>query len=176
MVELLTARERQILDLAAQHLTSKQIGPRLGIRPASVDTFMQTIIRKLGVAGRKEAIIVYLTAREAAEKAHRDNLDFGLSTMADAVEARPELGVVHRDDPDAHPIAFAPRPGYGSAFQRAGSWMLGSPVGRLVAIGLAATVLGLATLSAVAVGYGLNHAADRLLADHALHDRPEGRR
>lgn len=44
MIERLTDRERQILDLAAQHLTSKQIGPLLGIGPASVDTFMQTII------------------------------------------------------------------------------------------------------------------------------------
>ena len=40
MIERLTDRERQILDLAAQHLTSKQIGPLLGIGPASVDTFM----------------------------------------------------------------------------------------------------------------------------------------
>jgi DNA-binding CsgD family transcriptional regulator len=82
----LTRREREILDLAARHLTSKQIGPRLGIQPASVDTFVQTIIRKLEVPGRKDAVRIYLDALDvdalSRDGRGRDDLDFGTSTMA----------------------------------------------------------------------------------------------
>lgn len=97
----LTRRERQILDLAARHLTSKQIGPRLAIQPASVDTFMQTINRKLEVGGRKDAVRVYLDALDVdalrrdgpsldkvvqdssdPSAQGRDDLDFGASPIS----------------------------------------------------------------------------------------------
>ncbi|WP_163234000.1 response regulator transcription factor [Caulobacter rhizosphaerae] len=179
MIERLTERERQILELAARHLTSKQIGPLLGIRPASVDTFMQSIIRKLEVAGRKDAVIAYIAARDA-RPSNRDDLDFGSSPMAPSEPARP-AGVVSGDG-HRHPIpaadgALAPTGVNGSAVERRAkaarrlSWDLGSPARRLVAVAIAAMVLSLVTFGAIAVGYGLNQVFDRMLRDHG--NQPE---
>ncbi len=159
-VERLTDRERQILELAAQHLTSKQIGPLLGIRPASVDTFMQAIIKKLGVAGRKEAVIAYLATLRDPGRTGRDDLDFGSSPVFDQGGA-PSGGEVIREGDEGDPLrrirlrtwrAIRPR--------------VNSPTRRLVAIAIAAMVLGLVTLGAVAVGYGLIQTFDRMFADH----------
>lgn len=171
MNERLTERERQILELAAQHLTSKQIGPRLGIRPTSVDTFMQAIIRKLGVASRKEAVIAYLAAREG-QNGGRDDLDFGLSTMASPVAPGSD-GLVARHEGASALSPLDAEIRHGAAARRYGLWRraLGSRGGRLIAIAVAAMVLGLATLGAVAVGYGLNQALDRWLGDHVVHPR-----
>lgn len=161
-VERLTDRERQILHLAAQHLTSKQIGPLLGIRPASVDTFMQAIIKKLGVAGRKEAVIAYLASARDQSLAGRDDLDFGSSSVFDQT-GQPSIGEVIRDgDQDPHLQRVRIK------LWRAVRSRVNSPTRRLVAIAVAAMVLGLVTLGAVAVGYGLNQTFDRMFADHGL--------
>ena len=173
MIKRLTNRERQILELAARHLTSKQIGPRLGIRPASVDTFMQTIIRKLGVASRKEAIIAYLATRSVSAEG-RDDLDFGSSPM----EGSAGPGLVQDVNNTAGPggsssndtIALLAKGTDQKASEvrqaettfRAQRKLLGSPFRRLIAIVIAALVLGGVTLVAVAVGYSLNRAFDRL--------------
>lgn len=159
-VEHLTDRERQILALAAQHLTSKQIGPRLGIRPASVDTFMQAIIRKLGVAGRKEAVIAYLATMRDQDPSGRDDLDFGSSTVSGQSRS-PSGGDVARDGDEGSPLQRV-RLRLGRVIRRSAT----SPARRLVAIAIAAMVLGLVTLGAVAVGYGLIQTFDRMFADH----------
>lgn len=178
-MQRLTERERQILDLAAQHLTSKQIGPRLGIRPASVDTFMQTIIRKLGVAGRKDAIIAYLASR--ADFEGRDDLDFGLSPMVRGQVSGLARGVAGIDDPEDPQSLGRPSieddggrtyfPNWAKA--RSGDVVLGgilvSPAWRLVAVAIAALALGLVTFGATAVGYGLNRTFDRALFDLFIH-------
>jgi DNA-binding CsgD family transcriptional regulator len=180
MIRRLTERERQILELAARHLTSKQIGPRLGIRPASVDTFMQTIIRKLEVADRKEAAIAYIAARDAAGPG-RDDLDFGPSSMAHPEPAGPTSEVTgngHHNSTRAtdgtlgglEPTRLAGHAGTTRAkAARYLSWGLRSPARRLVAIAIAAMILGLVTFGAVAVGYGLNEVFDRMLRDHGNH-------
>ncbi len=170
-----------MLDLAAQHLTSKQIGPLLGIRPASVDTFMQTIIRKLGVASRKEAVIAYITAA----RGDRDDLDFGSSPVAGAGGSRPTGAVIRDGDHDPLPNSpEAPQAlddGMGGAqserlrpkADRLVRRGLRSPARRLVAIAIAAMILGLVTLGAAAVGYILNRSIDRMLGDHG--NPPSGR-
>lgn len=165
-VERLTDRERQILALAAQHLTSKQIGPRLGIRPASVDTFMQAIIRKLGVAGRKEAVIAYL-AWVRRQDGGRDDLDFGSSAVA-RLSGAPSPGQVIRDGDEV-----IDDQGGGLDLGPALRSPIASPARRLVAVAIAALVLGLVTLGAVAVGYRLNQTFDRMLADHGPQHRPD---
>nr|WP_295113432.1 helix-turn-helix transcriptional regulator [uncultured Caulobacter sp.] len=181
MIERLTDRERQILDLASQHLTSKQIGPLLGIRPASVDTFMQTIIRKLGVASRKEAVIAYIAAVRELGMADRDDLDFGSSPVAGPVASRQTGGVTRDGDQGPLPAsdpAFSDAKGEtwgahaGRMRPRSGRllrWSLRTPARRLVAIAIAAMILGLVTLGAAAVAYGLNQAFDRMLDDHGNH-------
>jgi DNA-binding CsgD family transcriptional regulator len=180
-VARLTRRERQILDLAAQHLTSKQIGPRLGIQPASVDTFMQVIIRKLEVASRKDAVIAYLAERD---RQGRDNHDFGLLSVEVAgdvasgrhVAAHGDLGISDptslafrqsdREDDEAQSGGTGTANGR-TALQARG--FLGSPVRRLVAMAIATLILGVMTLAAVVLGYNLNQAVDRMFREPLVH-------
>jgi two-component system, NarL family, nitrate/nitrite response regulator NarL len=53
---LLTARERQILDLIAQGLTNKRIAHELQIEQATVKNHVHNILHKLGVASRAAAV------------------------------------------------------------------------------------------------------------------------
>lgn len=52
----LTSRERQVLILAADGLTSREIGTRLGIGEGTVNVHLRHIYRKTGTAGRIEAV------------------------------------------------------------------------------------------------------------------------
>jgi len=52
----LTAREREILVVAAQGLTAREIGEQLGVRERTVTTHLGRIYTKLGVGGRVAAI------------------------------------------------------------------------------------------------------------------------
>ncbi|MFN2545515.1 MAG: LuxR C-terminal-related transcriptional regulator [Actinomycetota bacterium] len=52
----LTEREREVLSVAAEGLTARQIGTRLGLAERTVTTHLANIYAKLGVAGRVEAI------------------------------------------------------------------------------------------------------------------------
>jgi DNA-binding NarL/FixJ family response regulator len=55
-VETLTARELEILRLAAQGLTNKAIGQQIGISDRTVQGHLATIYGKLGAASRTEAV------------------------------------------------------------------------------------------------------------------------
>ena len=61
----LTEREREILASAAAGLGNKEIADRLCVSLDTVKTHLHHIYRKLGVARRVEAILVYLKAKEA---------------------------------------------------------------------------------------------------------------
>jgi DNA-binding NarL/FixJ family response regulator len=52
----LTEREREVLSIAAEGLTARQIGTRLGLAERTVTTHLAHIYDKLGVGGRVEAI------------------------------------------------------------------------------------------------------------------------
>jgi two-component system, NarL family, nitrate/nitrite response regulator NarL len=54
----LTEREREVLDLAADGLTAREIGERLGVRERTITTHLSRIYGKLGVGGRLRAIRV----------------------------------------------------------------------------------------------------------------------
>jgi DNA-binding NarL/FixJ family response regulator len=54
----LTTREREVLTVAAEGLTSRQIGERLGMREKTVSTHLSRIYGKLGVGTRVAAIRV----------------------------------------------------------------------------------------------------------------------
>jgi DNA-binding NarL/FixJ family response regulator len=56
VVGSLTPREREILDLLAEGLTTGQVGRRLGISPRTVETHVAKLYRKLGVRTRVQAI------------------------------------------------------------------------------------------------------------------------
>ena len=59
--EALTARERQVLLLTAEGLTSKEIAGRLGISPRTADVHRAHVIQKLGLRNRVEAVRYALT-------------------------------------------------------------------------------------------------------------------
>ena len=52
----LTEREREVLKVAAEGLTARQIGTRLGVRERTVTTHLARIYGKLGVGSRMAAI------------------------------------------------------------------------------------------------------------------------
>jgi DNA-binding CsgD family transcriptional regulator/predicted ATPase len=56
LVEALTARERQVLDLIAEGLSNRAIAERLGVTTKSAMHHASTVYRKLGVHGRAEAV------------------------------------------------------------------------------------------------------------------------
>ena len=62
LLESLSSRQRQVLDLAARRLNSKEIARELGLSPATVDSHVAAILAKLGVATRRDAVVLLLTA------------------------------------------------------------------------------------------------------------------
>ncbi|NJN65243.1 MAG: response regulator transcription factor [Chloroflexaceae bacterium] len=54
--EVLTSRERQVIQLAAQGASNAEIGYRLSISPRTVETHRTNIMRKLGLHTRAELI------------------------------------------------------------------------------------------------------------------------
>ncbi|MGI6366755.1 MAG: response regulator [Anaerolineae bacterium] len=60
VIEALTPREEQVLALMVEGLTNLQIGKRLGITESTTKSHVSTIIAKLGVASRTEAVALAL--------------------------------------------------------------------------------------------------------------------
>lgn len=58
-VPVLTDREAQVLTVAAEGLTARQIGSRLGVTERTVTTHLGRIYRKLGANGRVSAISAF---------------------------------------------------------------------------------------------------------------------
>ncbi|MPZ50251.1 MAG: hypothetical protein GEU75_13305 [Dehalococcoidia bacterium] len=56
--DVLTPRERQVLDLITEGLTNEQIAEKLGISPNTAKFHVSEIISKLGVSSRHEAVEV----------------------------------------------------------------------------------------------------------------------
>jgi DNA-binding CsgD family transcriptional regulator len=52
----LTARERQVLELLAQELSNRQIGEQLGRSERTVEKHVASLLGKLGVGSRREAV------------------------------------------------------------------------------------------------------------------------
>ncbi len=59
---LLTAREIEVLSVAAEGLTAREIGRRLGVAERTVTTHLNNIYRKLGATGRMAAVTVAVQA------------------------------------------------------------------------------------------------------------------
>jgi two-component system, NarL family, response regulator LiaR len=60
MIEPLTPREQQVLTLLVEGRTNLQIGQELGITESTVKSHVSTIIAKMGVASRTEAVATAL--------------------------------------------------------------------------------------------------------------------
>ena len=57
-VDVLTAREAEVLALVAQGLSNRQIGEKLYISGKTVSVHISNLLAKLGVSGRAEAVSV----------------------------------------------------------------------------------------------------------------------
>jgi DNA-binding CsgD family transcriptional regulator len=66
---VLTAREREVLDLVAAGLSNGEIGKRLFITTKTASVHVSAILRKLGVASRTEAAVIAATVTAAATSA-----------------------------------------------------------------------------------------------------------
>jgi DNA-binding CsgD family transcriptional regulator len=56
----LSEREREVLELVAQHYSSHQIAARLAISARTVDRHVENVLSKIGVHNRHEAARIYL--------------------------------------------------------------------------------------------------------------------
>src|ERR1044072_2814751 len=61
-IERLTDKQRACLRLVYAHMSSKEIAPRLGVEPGTVDQYIKAAMRTLGVSERRGA------ARRLAEQ------------------------------------------------------------------------------------------------------------
>ena len=55
--ELLTAREREVLELIASGLSNQEIASRLFVAHSTVKSYVNRVFRKLGVESRTKAIV-----------------------------------------------------------------------------------------------------------------------
>jgi DNA-binding CsgD family transcriptional regulator len=58
----LSARQREVLAMAARGLTNAEMAERLGVTVHAVKFHLAAIYRKLGVSNRTEAAVLYLRA------------------------------------------------------------------------------------------------------------------
>lgn len=67
VIASLTAKQREVLDLLLEHMTSKEIARRLDISPYTVDQRINFAKEKLGVRTRGEVAVVYRRLVEVCE-------------------------------------------------------------------------------------------------------------
>ena len=63
----LSAREAEVLSMAARGLTNIEIARRLHVTVHAVKFHLAAVYRKLGVANRTEAAVVYLSERSGSQ-------------------------------------------------------------------------------------------------------------
>lgn len=63
LLEILTSKQRQVLDLLVEHKTSKEIGIALGISHNTVDQHINICRNKLGASNRRDLAKIYNNLR-----------------------------------------------------------------------------------------------------------------
>lgn len=114
-IERLTEMQRKCLRLVYAHLSSKEIAPRLGVEPGTVDQYIKAAMRTLGVPDRRTAARVLAEHEGAASQP----LVYQPSDIADAAETatfgsstggRPEAATgAMREDQATFQLLPAPR-------------------------------------------------------------------
>jgi DNA-binding NarL/FixJ family response regulator len=71
VVESLTLRERDILELIADGCTNRQIGERLFLAEKTVKNYVSGLLTKLGMQRRTQAAVFGASLRQAPAATHR---------------------------------------------------------------------------------------------------------
>lgn len=104
VLALLTAKQRDVLDLLIDHQTSKEISRTLGISPHTVDQRIMLARAKLGVASRSEVAQAYrrlvADSQAAATIYERSIYDFSdVAPAEDALHSSAQDDMVARQPP-----------------------------------------------------------------------------
>ncbi|MBA4087624.1 MAG: helix-turn-helix transcriptional regulator [Novosphingobium sp.] len=92
LVEL-TAKQREVLDLLIQHMTSKEISRQLGISPHTVDQRIMLARAKLGVATRGEVAQAYRRLVETYEQPVYEDSHIGFPPLPVENSSRDDIDV-----------------------------------------------------------------------------------
>ena len=82
MSDRLTPRERECLQLVAQHFTSKGIARQLGLSQHTVDGHLQEARRKLGAPTRRDAVRMFLESEREAPPSNSGGQTEGAEVLA----------------------------------------------------------------------------------------------
>lgn len=74
MAESLTPKEREVLELLVAGCSTRQIAAKLGVRPSTVHTHVQGVLRKLGARSRLQAVSIHLARGSAGNSATGSDL------------------------------------------------------------------------------------------------------
>ena len=151
LVEL-TAKQREVLDLLIQHMTSKEISRQLGISPHTVDQRIMLARAKLGVATRGEVAQAYRRLVETyeqpvyedshigfpplpVENSSRDDIDVGPSGAEARLPVQDAPGIEGRADAPVERRRQAPAEADGMVYHHVLPEMFDGPNGTLLRLG-----------------------------------------
>lgn len=111
----LTEKQRECLRLVYAHLSSKEIAPRLGVEPGTVDQYIKAAMRALGVSDRRAAAKL-LAEHEGRTVQPLVYQPLDVAVVSDAVMFRPSTegrrkavsGGAMREDPAGFELLPAP--------------------------------------------------------------------
>jgi len=108
-IESLSSRQFAILVCVARHMSSREIGKALGLSVSTVDSHVATALRRLGLAGRREAALRMIelgfTPSPHDEDAMRRSGDFrhGGNSLSNLHELRAAETPIHSKSSGAGP-------------------------------------------------------------------------
>jgi len=86
-IELLSARERQVIQHLAAGMTNREIAHTLGLSPHTVKNYLFRIFDKLGVSSRTELLYLTMNNSQAQPQSTANGDGYALSTIVEAAEA-----------------------------------------------------------------------------------------
>jgi DNA-binding NarL/FixJ family response regulator len=86
-IELLSARERQVIQHLAAGMTNREIAHTLGLSPHTVKNYLFRIFDKLGVSSRTELLYLTMNNSQAQPQRTANGNGHALTTIIEAAEA-----------------------------------------------------------------------------------------
>ncbi|MEE4453606.1 helix-turn-helix transcriptional regulator [Novosphingobium resinovorum] len=86
----LSARQYEVLSLVARHLSSKEIGARLGLSYKTIDNHVADLMVRLGVTSRADAARIFLDSSKTRERLPSTSQPLDSPALSDASTDRPE--------------------------------------------------------------------------------------